>query len=47
MFEISILYSASFPNLAYMRLASSLQLGVDIVDTASEEFQEMVENSAS
>jgi hypothetical protein len=45
--ELSILYSASFPNLAYMRLASSMQLWTEIIDTTSEEFQEMLNNSSS
>lgn len=47
MYELSILYSESFPNFAYMQLASSLALWIDIVGTATEEFQQMVNNSVS
>jgi len=45
MYELSILYSASFPNFAYLQLAWGFSSWVNTLNTASEDFIELAENS--
>lgn len=46
MYELSILYSASFPSLAYRWIAASIALWVESIDLAQNEMQEIINSSA-